>query len=86
MIHTFFFQRLFYLNTAEQDGGGATVFNDLQFGVSPIKGGALFWFNTFRNGSIDYRTSHAACPVLKGNKFIATIWFRMFGQMHTYPC
>ena len=36
--------------------------------VSP-QGTAVFWYNLFSSGEGDYRTRHAACPVLVGNKW-----------------
>lgn len=36
--------------------------------LSP-QGTAVFWYNLFKNGEGDYRTRHAACPVLVGNKW-----------------
>lgn len=33
------------------------------------QGTAVFWYNLFRSGEGDYRTRHAACPVLVGSKW-----------------
>ena len=33
------------------------------------QGSAVFWYNLFPSGEGDYRTRHAACPVLVGNKW-----------------
>ncbi|CAB1352975.1 unnamed protein product [Coregonus sp. 'balchen'] len=33
------------------------------------RGTAVFWYNLFRSGAGDYRTRHAACPVLVGSKW-----------------
>ncbi|PKU35011.1 prolyl 4-hydroxylase subunit hypothetical protein [Limosa lapponica baueri] len=33
------------------------------------RGTAVFWYNLFRSGEGDYRTRHAACPVLVGCKW-----------------
>ena len=49
--------------------GGATVFLHGNVTVFPKKGLAVFWHNLHRNGSNDYRTIHAACPVLVGSKW-----------------
>lgn len=49
--------------------GGATVFPQLRVALYPRKGTAAFWFNLHRNGEGDYRTRHAACPVLTGSKW-----------------
>lgn len=37
--------------------------------VSCDQGTAVFWYNLHRSGEGDYRTRHAACPVLVGNKW-----------------
>lgn len=56
-----------YLNDIEH--GGATVFPELDIGVNPRKGSAVFWYNLKENGDGDTRTIHAACPVLYGSKW-----------------
>lgn len=33
------------------------------------QGTAVFWYNLFKSGEGDYRTRHAACPVLVGSKW-----------------
>ncbi|KAL7645283.1 UNVERIFIED_CONTAM: hypothetical protein RMT77_003669 [Armadillidium vulgare] len=75
---------LFYLNDVE--AGGATVFPTLGVRVPPEKGAVLFWFNLKRNGEGDYRTVHASCPVLLGQKWIANLWLHEFGQEFIWPC
>ena len=43
--------------------------------AEPIHKSAVFWYNLLRDGSCDYRTRHAACPVLIGQvnpRFIAS--------------
>lgn len=34
-----------------------------------LQGTAVFWYNLYPSGEGDYRTRHAACPVLVGNKW-----------------
>lgn len=75
---------LFYLNDVE--AGGSTVFPTLAVEVPARQGSALFWFNLERNGKGDYRTMHAACPVLLGEKWIANLWLHEFGQEFRWPC
>jgi prolyl 4-hydroxylase len=49
--------------------GGDTVFVDLNIGVAPRKGSAVFWYNLYASGRGDNRTKHASCPVLIGSKW-----------------
>ncbi len=37
--------------------------------VISSQGTAVFWYNLFKSGEGDYRTRHAACPVLVGSKW-----------------
>lgn len=61
-----------YLNTPVR--GGATVFPDIQFAVSPIKGNAVF-FSYDRPHSCT-RTLHGGAPVIEGEKWVLTQWVR----------
>ncbi|CAL4083493.1 unnamed protein product, partial [Meganyctiphanes norvegica] len=75
---------LFYLNDVE--AGGSTVFPTLGLEIPARKGNALFWFNLKRNGDGDYRTVHASCPVLLGEKWITNLWLHEYGQEFNWPC
>ncbi|XP_045111917.1 prolyl 4-hydroxylase subunit alpha-2-like [Portunus trituberculatus] len=75
---------LFYLNDVE--AGGSTVFPTLGVEVAARRGSALFWFNLKRNGRGDYRTVHASCPVLLGEKWIANLWLHEWGQEFRWSC
>ncbi|CAF4756549.1 unnamed protein product [Rotaria socialis] len=66
--------------------GGATVFLAVDGHIVPKKRSAVFWYNMFASGEVDYRTAHAACPVLIGNKWIATKWIHERGQEFRRPC
>lgn len=48
--------------------GGSTVFPFLNIKIMPTKGAALFWQNLYDSGTPDYRTRHAECPIIIGNK------------------
>lgn len=75
---------LFYLTDVEQ--GGATVFGDVGYYVSPQAGTAIFWYNLDTDGNGDPRTRHAACPVIVGSKWVMTEWIREKRQIFIRPC
>lgn len=65
-----------YLNNVEE--GGETHFPYLNLTVKPVKGAALVWPNTDypkrRSDRELHATTHAALPVIKGEKFAANKW------------
>ncbi|XP_030649302.1 prolyl 4-hydroxylase subunit alpha-2 [Chanos chanos] len=76
-----------YLNyMSDVEAGGATVFPDFGAAIWPRKGTAVFWYNLFRSGEGDYRTRHAACPVLVGSKWVSNKWIHERGQEFRRPC
>nr|XP_016993122.2 prolyl 4-hydroxylase subunit alpha-2-like [Drosophila takahashii] len=75
---------LFYLSDVEL--GGETVFPFLDLRVQTQKGSLLVWYNILLNGTSDWRTTHISCPILMGDKWIATKWFREYPQMFVRPC
>ena len=60
----------------EPEGGGETFFPHLDIRVKPKTGLLLVWNNMSRDGSPNAWTFHEGCPVLAGEKFIITKWFR----------
>ncbi|XP_064549963.1 prolyl 4-hydroxylase subunit alpha-2 isoform X1 [Drosophila montana] len=75
---------IYYLSNVE--AGGGTAFPFLPLLVTPERGSLLFWYNLHRSGDPDYRTKHAACPVLQGSKWIANVWIRLSNQDQVRPC
>uniref|UniRef100_A0A2D4PBE0 procollagen-proline 4-dioxygenase n=1 Tax=Micrurus surinamensis TaxID=129470 RepID=A0A2D4PBE0_MICSU len=71
---------------SDVEAGGATVFPDFGATIWPKKGTAVFWYNLFRSGEGDYRTRHAACPVLVGCKWVSNKWFHERGNEFLRPC
>uniref|UniRef100_A0A8C9VNM1 procollagen-proline 4-dioxygenase n=1 Tax=Scleropages formosus TaxID=113540 RepID=A0A8C9VNM1_SCLFO len=71
---------------SDVEAGGATVFTDIGAAIWPRKGTAVFWYNLWRSGEGDYRTRHAACPVLVGSKWVANKWIHERGQEFLRQC
>ncbi|XP_077497740.1 prolyl 4-hydroxylase subunit alpha-3-like [Amblyomma americanum] len=67
---------LVYLSDVAE--GGATAFTEAGLSIAPRLGSALFWFNLKENSAglweRDRSTMHGSCPVLRGSKWIATLW------------
>lgn len=64
---------LLYLSDVER--GGSTYFPKLDLAVHPRRGQAL-WFRYLHDGLLDERSQHAGMPILAGEKWLATKWFR----------
>jgi prolyl 4-hydroxylase len=63
-----------YLN--EVEAGGATTFPNAGWTVFPRRGNAVYFEYCNSRGQVDPRSLHAGCPVLRGEKWIATKWMR----------
>lgn len=63
-----------YLN--EVDSGGETDFPLLQTRISPRRGRVVLFDNVRADGLPDPDTLHAGRPVERGEKWLATLWFR----------
>jgi prolyl 4-hydroxylase len=58
----------------EPEGGGATVFPDINLSIAPKRGNAVFFSYAAPNASS--LTLHGGAPVVAGEKWIATKWLR----------
>lgn len=80
---------LLYLSDVEE--GGETMFpfegyknmdNGYDFKecvglkVKPRQGDALLFYSVMPNGTLDSAALHGSCPVVKGEKYVATKWIR----------
>jgi len=63
-----------YLNDVEE--GGTTDFVRLGVSIPPQQGALLLWNNNLPDGTPNYDTLHAALPVIRGEKYVITKWFR----------
>jgi prolyl 4-hydroxylase len=63
-----------YLNDVE--AGGETILPHAGLTVFPRRGSAIYFEYCNSRGQVDRRSLHAGCPVLRGEKWIATKWMR----------
>jgi len=63
-----------YLNQVEE--GGTTDFTGIGTSIQPKTGVLLAWNNALPDGKVNRWTLHAATPVVKGEKYIITRWYR----------
>lgn len=66
----------FLMFLSEVECGGATRFPKLNFEVRPKVGRAIYFSNVDLAGNVDNMTLHAGMPVIKGVKYLATLWIR----------
>jgi prolyl 4-hydroxylase len=58
----------------EPEGGGATVFPDIDLSIAPKRGNAVFF--SYAAPDASSMTLHGGAPVIAGEKWIATKWLR----------
>jgi prolyl 4-hydroxylase len=63
-----------YLNDVEE--GGETTFPLLDITIFPNKGMAVYFEYFYSNHELNDFTLHAGTPVIKGEKWVATMWMR----------
>ncbi|WP_273047425.1 2OG-Fe(II) oxygenase [Pseudoalteromonas sp.] len=73
-----------YLNDTEE--GGETDFPELDVSFKPRKGVALVWNNLTAQGYGNEATLHHAKPVIKGEKYVITKWFRTRNELLWNQC
>ena len=62
-----------YLNSVEE--GGGTDFPHIGMTVEPERGKAVKFLNCDASGQPNPETLHAGLPVIRGEKWLATLWF-----------
>ncbi|KAL9257240.1 putative prolyl 4-hydroxylase 9 [Drosera capensis] len=79
---------LLYLSDVEEGGETMFPFEDdkidanydftqcIGLKVKPKQGDGLLFYSLFVNGTIDPSSLHGSCPVVKGEKWVATKWIR----------
>ncbi|HOB14677.1 MAG TPA: 2OG-Fe(II) oxygenase [Novosphingobium sp.] len=68
------FTAMAYLNDVAE--GGSTDFVNIGLSVPPQKGVLLIWNNAKPDGTINEDTMHAGAPVVAGQKYVLTKWYR----------
>ena len=63
-----------YLN--DVDTGGETEFPEYNLKIHAGRGKAVKFMNLDHDGRPNPKTLHAGCPVVRGEKWLATFWFR----------
>ncbi|XP_047482512.1 prolyl 4-hydroxylase subunit alpha-2-like [Penaeus chinensis] len=66
--------------------GGRTVFPWVGAGVAPAEGATVIWWNLLASHEHDFLTRHAACPILRGHKWIINKWVGYKAQWRKHPC
>ena len=63
-----------FLNKVEE--GGHTFFPEIEAAIEPEPGVLLIWNNALPDGTPNEATLHAGTPVVKGQKYVLTKWYR----------
>lgn len=63
-----------FLNAVE--GGGQTHFTEVGIKIEPKPGVVLVWNNANPDGTPNEGTMHAGTPVVRGEKYVITKWYR----------
>lgn len=74
-----------YLNDTVE--GGETCFREARIAIRPRTGTLLTWNNCLEDGAPNRATLHQGMPVIRGEKYIVTKWFRQrpWGPPRTSP-
>jgi len=70
---------MIYLNDVPK--GGETEFGKLGKSFTPKKGQAVTWNSMYSDGHMNPDTLHWAKPIIKGEKYVITKWFRTHGDL-----
>lgn len=73
-----------YLNDVEE--GGTTKFPLINLDIVPKKGTAIIWYNLDKNNNRNKYSNHSGSPIIKGEKYIITKWFREKKQIIINIC
>jgi len=65
---------MIYLNDVEE--GGHTEFVRIGVSIPPQRGALIVWNNATPTGEPNWDTMHAAHPVVSGQKYVITKWYR----------
>lgn len=70
---------MIYLNDVPE--GGQTEFTELGVAFTPKKGQAVVWNSLYSTGEVNRDTMHWAKPIIEGEKYVITKWFRTYGTL-----
>lgn len=73
---------MIYLNTCLE--GGETVFHHIEKSFRPTMGSLIAWNNLHADGSPNHMTLHESMPVIEGEKYIITKWYRETTGLNEY--